>query len=523
MVHDRCYRNMITKKYFINSKTGGADLLDLETGGEFPNHWIRGCCGMGVLPANGLLYSSPYSCTCSVGDMLSGMNAYSTDTELLKSRDSGIIRREVRLEKGAAYGKIETGQGATPNDWPTYRGNRFRGGMTQRTIATRLEVKWQAKLPTGPTASTIAGGKVYVCDPDTHTLYALDSSSGKTAWTFTADGRIDSPPTYHNGMVLFGARDGWLYCLRAVDGQLSWRFKDLPDRLVGAFGQLESAWPISGSVLVLDDKVYAAAGRSSFLDGGIFLYCLDPATGALLKSRSAYGPFAKKTGFPIAVRSTGIAGGRQRGKKGKQKETYVMPGFKNGVLVSDGTGIYLRHAAFDKDLSDSQTVKTRLMPLGGFLDPRVQHRTGFILSSRYQWWRNEPKDIMISDGQDTYAVAGFQSSHNHAYFDPRTSAYTLAGKNLKVALPINGRALAKAGDVIFVAGEPMKFKDSTWQKYVAAYNGKLGGNLLAVSARNGKVVATYKLQSTPVWDSIAIAKGKLYISLADGTVQCMEE
>jgi outer membrane protein assembly factor BamB len=521
MGHDRCYRNMITKKYFINSKTGGADFLGLETGGEFPNHWTRGGCGMGVLPANGLLYSTPYSCTCSVGDMLPGVNAYSADPELLKSNDARVIKRKVRLEKGDAYGELDAGKNAAPDDWPTYRGNNFRGGITRSPIAADLKVKWQAKLPTRPTACTIAGGKAYVCVPDTHRLYALDSSSGKTVWTFTADGRIDSPPTYHKGMVLFGSRDGWLYCLRAADGKLAWRFKDLPDRLVGAFGQLESAWPISGSVLVLDDKVYAAAGRSSFLDGGIFLYCLDPATGKLLKSRSAYGPFAKKTGFPIAVRSTGIAGGRRRGKKKGQAATYTMPGFKNGLLVSDSAGIYLRHAAFDKDLADNRTAGKHLMPLGGFLDRRVQHRTGFVLTNQFKWWRNEPKDIMISDGQETYAVAGIQSPHNHAYFDPRTSAYTLSGGKLKVALPINGRALTKAGDVIFVAGELMKFKDPTWRDYVASYNGKLGGNLLAVSAVDGRRIAKYKLASAPVWDSIAIAQGRLYISLEDGTIQCM--
>jgi len=414
MVHDRCYRNMITKKYYINSKTGGADFLDLKTGGEFPNHWTRGTCGMGVLPANGLLYSTPYSCTCSIGDMFPGMNAYSTDAEMVKSCDSGVIKRQVRLEKGAAYGKIQAGQRAAPDDWPTYRGNNFRGGMTESRIPKQLEVKWRAKLPGRPTACTIAGGKVYVCAPDAHRLYALDSAGGRTVWTFTADGRIDSPPTWHKGMILFGARDGWLYCLRASDGKLSWRFKDLPDRLVGAFGQLESAWPISGSVLVLDDKVYASAGRSSFLDGGIFLYCLDPATGRLLKSRSAYGPFDKKTGIPIAVKSTGIAGGRRRGKRTRRTAAYITPGFKNDVLASDPAGIYLRHAAFHKDLSDNQTAANHLMPLGGFLDRRVQHRTGFILNTRFQWWRNNPKDIMISDGRDTYAVAGFQSPHNHA-------------------------------------------------------------------------------------------------------------
>jgi outer membrane protein assembly factor BamB len=518
MSHDRCYRNLITRKYFINSKTGGADFLDLVTGDEFPNHWTRGCCGMGVLPANGLLYSTPYSCTCNVGDMFQGMNAYRADPQLLQSRDAGSIRREVRLEKGSAYGKIDAGA-AGPDDWPTYRGNGFRGGMTRNALPARLEVKWQANLPNRPTAPTIAGGKVFVCDTDTHTLYALDSGTGETAWTFTADGRIDSPPTYHEGMVLFGARDGWIYCLRAADGELSWRFRDLPDRLIGAFGQLESAWPVSGSVLVLDDKVYAAAGRSSFLDGGIFLYCLEPATGRLLKSRSAYGPFAKGTGFPVAARSTGIPGRR----RGRTQEPETRAGFRNGVLVSDGTSIYLRHVAFDTDLADAKTVNKRLMPLGGFLDERVQHRTGFIFDTQYQWWHRGTKDLMISDGLDTYAVAGFPKVHNHSYFDPRTNAYTLEGKGLKVRLPINGRAMVKAGDVIFVAGQPMKFKNPTWEKYVEAYSGKSGGRLLALSAADGRQLAEYTLPGAIVWDSLAVAGGCLYMSLADGTVRCMGE
>ena len=127
---------------------------------------------------------------------------------------------------------------------------------------------------------TSAAGKVFVADIDTHTLHALDEVTGKTAWTFTADGRIDSPPAYSSGSVLFGCRAGWIYCLRASDGALAWRFKDLPDRLIGAYGQLESAWPVSGSALVLNDTLYFAAGRWILhLDGGIFLYALNPRTG----------------------------------------------------------------------------------------------------------------------------------------------------------------------------------------------------------------------------------------------------
>jgi hypothetical protein len=97
------------------------------------------------------------------------------------------------------------------------------------------------------------------------------------------------------------------------------------------------------------------------------------------------------------------------------------------------------------------------------------------------------------------------------------------GKDLKVPLPINGRAMTKAGDVIFAAGEPMKFKDPTWETYVAAYHGKLGGSLLAFSAAEGRQLAEYELPSAVAWDSIAIAKQHLYISLVNGTVQCMGE
>ena len=545
MGHDRCYRNFITSKYYINSKTGGADFLNLETGAEYPNHWTRGTCGMGVLPANGLLYSTPYSCSCNVGDMVPGLNAYCADPDLLQRRDVDSIKRNVRLEKGPAYGQIENCKSeiANENDWPTYRANPFRGSATKAAIGTQLEVQWQTRLPNRPTAPIIAAGKVFACDIDTHTLYALDSASGKHLWTFTADGRIDSPPTYFQGLVLFGSRDGWLYCVRAEDGELSWRFKDLPDRLICANGQLESAWPVYGAVLVQDGKVYAAAGRSSFLDGGIFMYCLDPVTGKVFQSRSVHGPFMEKTGFPVAVRSTG-SGGTQIGpkrrkangkarqgiaEKPKPKTDYgpmpTTPGFRNGVLVSDGQYIYIRHKAFDLDLDHvDEGGHAHLLPLSGFLDNRVQHRTGVIMANRFGRWQKGSQDIMVTEGERTYGVLGFPSVHNHSYFDPRTNAYRLTGTGTNgVPLSINGRALCKAGDVIFVAGEPMTFKTPTWQKYQAAYGGKLGGKLVAVSATSGQPLAEYELHAAPVWDSMAVAQKQLFIALADGTIQCMEE
>jgi len=70
MSHDRCYRNRITETYFINSKTGGTDFLRLDGKREFPSPWVRATCGLGIVTANGLLYSSPYSCTSGGGELL---------------------------------------------------------------------------------------------------------------------------------------------------------------------------------------------------------------------------------------------------------------------------------------------------------------------------------------------------------------------------------------------------------------------------------------------------------------------
>jgi outer membrane protein assembly factor BamB len=326
---------------------------------------------------------------------------------------------------------------------------------------------------------------------------------------------------------LFGSRDGWVYCLRASDGALAWRFKDLPDRLIGAYGQLESKWPVAGSVLILNGTLYFAAGRCSYLDGGIFLYALNPRTGELLKSRACYGPFSEESGFPV--------GGHA--------------GFKNDVLVTDGTRLYLRHKAFDLDLADTSGQR-HIIPTGGFLDGEPQHRTCWTLApsiSTAIWG-----DIMVSNGKEYYEVRGFPIYANHSYFDPRRNGYTLfagtldssraspegaatsrrGGKRMgrrggagqerwRLDVPITGKAIAMAGDVLYVAGEPMKFDDPTYKNYAAAYNGQLGGRLLAVSATDGKPLAEHKLNAAPAWDGIALAGEHLYISLEDGTLQCL--
>ena len=55
-----------------------------------------------------------------------------------------------------------------------------------------------------------------------------------------------------------GCHDGWVYALRAKDGVLAYRVRIAPrEKRIVAYGIIESAWPVLGSILVHDGIAYA--------------------------------------------------------------------------------------------------------------------------------------------------------------------------------------------------------------------------------------------------------------------------
>jgi outer membrane protein assembly factor BamB len=199
------------------------------------------------------------------------------------------------------------------------------------------------------TPPVVARGRLYLGAKDEHAIYALNTSDGKRAWRFTADGRVDSPPTIDGDMVIFGCSDGWVYCLRASDGELAWRFRAAPaDRLIINQGQLESTWRVHGSVLVIDGVVYLTAGRSTYLDGGIRVFALEAATGKVLHEThlDTWAPTRKD-----AVGKPFIPG-------------YHMEGAFSDVLVSEGDSLFMGQYKFDRSLKQ-QPVPYALLKDGG--------------------------------------------------------------------------------------------------------------------------------------------------------------
>ncbi len=555
MGHDRCYRNRITERWYINTASGGSDFLALDGSRESPNPWVRSTCGVGHLPCNGLLYAGPPACGCCNMVQLNAFNALAPDPSLETSGKPVPVNVQPDLEKGPAYAAREDLEFELSNtDWPAYRHDAGRSGCTTAVVSARLKPVWSTRLSTSPSAPVIAGGMVFVADVDAHAVCALDAADGRERWRFVTEARVDSPPTLHRGIVLFGSRDGRVYAVRATDGALVWRFKALPDRLICAYEQMESVWPVSGSILIQNNIAYFAAGRNSFLDGGVFLFGLDPLTGRLLHRRRLAGPY-DETGFP-KIPGRAITGGMG------------LEGHKGDILLADEHLIYLRHQAFEKDLTPvdaDRLTSPHLITSHGFTQAVPHHRSFWTLDTTLRYdipTGSGPVhgDILVRDGSRFYEVRGYKPGRTGP-FDPRIEGYRLfageispikgqtrdsrntvengkrkrAGQTAQkkrkgsmrrvftsrerwtVPIPLTGKALAKAGNVIFVAGTPVEFPAGDLAK---AYEGRMGGLLWAISAVDGRKLSALHLDAPPVWDSLATANGHVFLCTTDGRVHC---
>ncbi len=202
-----------------------------------------------------------------------------------------------------------------------------------------------------------------------------DAATGKLLWKFIAGGRVDSSPTYHAGLLLFGANDGCVYCLNAHDGALVWRFLAAPnERRIVAFGQVESPWPVHGTVLVMNSLAYVAAGRSTLIDGGAHFYALEPRTGKVVHYRHVEQP------QPDLSKDIG--------------EHFAMDGSNIDVLTTDGKHIFCMQEMFDAELNHIETEwNTRhgdrylgddhLMATGGMLDDTGFNRIYWSYGNRW--------------------------------------------------------------------------------------------------------------------------------------------
>ncbi len=560
--HPRCFPDKATERYILTAKRG----IELYPVGEEPfsrNNWVRAICGVGVMPCNGLIYVPPHPCFCYRETKLFGFYA-------LGPGDDDVMEEQHPLVRGLAWPASpseSTGAGA----WPTYRRDATRSGTSETAVPAELAQSWQAGLGGSLSAPTLSGGRLYVADADRHAVHCLDAGTGERLWQFTAGGPVDGPPTIHRGLALFGCCDGWLYCLRADDGELVWRFRAAPvERRIMAFDRLESPWPVHGAVLVRDGVAYVSAGRSSFLDGGLYLFGLDPLTGEVLHKARLDGP------WPDLTKDRGNA--------------FYMDGALNDILVSGAEGsaeyLYLRQLKFDRRLKEIQVapntgvasegkgvdykgqphrkhvpasvgqgdrdVGLHLFATSTLLDGSCFDRTGWMFADTwpgYQHINQAPKSgqLVVFDDSTTFAFQQFtrrmdrsplcvpgegnmllvaDDNDNEPILKPEHRCLDKAGPGFtrerpprwRKTIPVMVRGMVLAGRNLFAAGPPEVMAPDD---PLAAFEGRKGARLWVVSGENGRKLREYELDAPPVWDGMAAADGCLYMSLTDGSVLCM--
>jgi outer membrane protein assembly factor BamB len=334
--------------------------------------------------------------------------------------------------------------------------------------------------------------------------------------------------------LYFGSADGSVQCLAADDGALIWQYFAAPQRAsIVAWNQLESPWPVAGSVLVSDGSVYALAGRSSYLDGGMYFVKLDALTGEPQLTRQIYS---------------------RDPKTGRQTVDDVDDLYLGGLLYDipscNGESIFVREARLSLDGRIIDEPQPHLYSVGGFLDDTWWHRYYMMYGTRF---KNGPGGglgrsggapygrLMVFDDRFVYGYGEARPNRYHLFraTKDRVDASTPAPTSLKKQRR-KGVAMVPATDwsntqsqvlvrAMVLARESHTGQDETSRLIVAGppaaaltnvelLRGEGGGLLAVVDAATGETVSQVPVASAPVFDGMCAARDYVVVSLTSGAV-----
>ncbi|HUS81141.1 MAG TPA: PQQ-binding-like beta-propeller repeat protein, partial [Armatimonadota bacterium] len=193
---------------------------------------------------------------------------------------------------------------ACADDWPTFRHDRDRSGLTDTGPTVPLPLRWSFRTQAPPSQAwsgprdepvegnwemhrvdfdaanhiVAVGDRVLFGSSGDSRVYCLDAATGKTVWTWLCGGPVRLAPTVSDGRVYFGSDDGHVYCLSLADGSPVWvQQTGAEGGECIASGRVVSRWPVRTDVLV--DAGVAYFGAGVFPHDGVYVYALDAATG----------------------------------------------------------------------------------------------------------------------------------------------------------------------------------------------------------------------------------------------------
>ena len=449
------------------------------------------------------------------------------------------------------------GLGVSAADWPTYRADASRSGVSPEHLGMPLKQTWvhQPLHAPGPAwrgpakrdpynkvenmknrqlfdhaFHVVADAKsVYFGSSADDQVHCLDGATGKESWSFFTEGPVRLAPTLHGGNLFVGSDDGHAYCI-STEGKLIWSKRLAPsDYRIAGNNRIISAWPVRTGILVDDGVAYAGSGMFpsekvhvlafSATDGKELWRITQtdvPAQGYLLMSKTRLYVPAGRDNPVVLNRADGerlyeVTGARSRGEK-----YFASSQGGGGDATLDGDTLVF---------GPGRKGRMALVP-GGKRDAFAVFSGNHMIISAEKAYLHEDRKLSVLDRVRYLKLEGERKQVDAE----RKTNGALLSKLRKQKSPDVPAVLEKV-----IAGGRRLDEISTamkacfrWRVECAQPHSLIlagdtlfaGGNdeVAAYSTANGKQIWTAKVNGAAL--GIAVAHGRLLVSTDKGTIHC---
>jgi len=242
---------IVEETVYAGSSDGHVYAIDLKSGAIKWRRDLRSPVTSTPAADTGLLIIGTYDGTMHALHLTSGTSAWSFKTGVTAALRWGFESGETWTSSATIAAGVAV--------FGSRDGNVY--AVNARTGTERWRFRAGARVVSSP---AISNGSVYVGGQD-GILHAIDAVSGKAKWRFETEGTklrsgdfgfdrttIQSSPAVADGIVYFGARDGWWYAVDAATGKERWRV----DHKV--------SW-INTSPAISDGLVYVGSSDAQFV------------------------------------------------------------------------------------------------------------------------------------------------------------------------------------------------------------------------------------------------------------------
>lgn len=454
--------------------------------------------------------------------------------------------------------------GGLAEDWPTFRHDNHRSGITRENLAFPLQHAWTYKPVAPPRKAwsapakwdsyagmnhrksmrdfdpvfyaTIAGNQLFFGSSVDNAVHCLETANGREVWTFFTNGPVRVAPTVSGDRVFAGSDDGLAYCLHKANGRLQWKHRAAAsDAMVLNNGTLMARWPCRTGVVVADNK--AIFGASLFPWRPSYLCCVDSLTGKtavpggfnetfkgmtvqgplLVSSTKIYAPQGQQRPALFAL-DTGRHIGHVGGAGGGGCFALLAPG---GELIHGRGQNHGRHGEL-RLFDDANRAKDALVTFQGAVS--------MVVDSELAWFNTGDKISAF------HRARYVQLNQEKRACLARRKAIAAAIKKLGKAKPPDKaqiQSLKQEDDgIVKKLADLKKSIDGCflWHRTLdCPYEIILAGEMVFAGGR-GRVVALRSTTGETVWEGkvngrawgLAVANGRLFVSTHTGEIACFK-